>query len=108
MKTDYRDLPGLPLSTGLPAHRDVTLVCGLAGHQAGAQVVGLLQFGSELWSGPEPPRTGPKFGPGFGVGAEPDRRSGSGFGVGPNLAEPFRTGSEPRTGRSAYSSLPFF
>ena len=35
---------------------------------------------------------------------EPDRgsvrRSGSGSGVGPNLAEPFRTGSEPQTRRS--------
>jgi hypothetical protein len=57
----------------------------------------LPQFGSELWSGPKPPRTGLKFGLGFRVGAEPDRQSGSGFGVGPNLAEPFRTGSKPRT-----------
>ncbi len=61
----------------------------------------LPRFGSELWSGPEPSRTGLRFGPGFGVGAEPDQRSGSGSGVGPNLAEPFRTGSEPQTRWSA-------
>ena len=52
-------------------------------------------FGSELWSGPEPSRTGPGFSPEFGAGAEPDHRSGPGFGVGLNLAELFRTGSEP-------------
>ena len=67
----------------------------------GVPDVGMPRFGSELWFEPEPSRTGPKFGPGFGVGAEPDQRSRPGFGGGPNLAEPFRTGSEPRTGRSA-------
>ena len=61
------------------------------------EALGLPRFGSELWSGPEPSRTGLKFGPGFRVGAEPDRRSRSRFGVGPNLAEPFRTRSGPRT-----------
>ena len=60
----------------------------------------MLRFGSELWFEPEPSRTGPKFGPGFRVGAEPDQRSHPGFGGGPNLAGPFRTGSEPRTGRN--------
>ena len=57
--------------------------------------LGLLRFGSELWSGPEPSQTRPKFGPRFRVGAELDQRSRSRFGVGLNLAEPFRTGSEP-------------
>jgi hypothetical protein len=60
----------------------------------------LPRFGSELWSGPEPSRTGLGFGPESGAEAEPDQRSGSGSGVGPNLAEPFRTGSKPRTRRS--------
>jgi len=62
-----------------------------------AHRLGLPPFGSELWSEPEPSRTGPKFSPGFRAGAEPDCRSSSGFRVGPNLAEPFRTGSEPQT-----------
>jgi hypothetical protein len=52
-------------------------------------------FGSELWSGPEPSRTGLGFGLEFGAEAEPDCWSGLGFRVGPNLAEPFRTGSKP-------------
>ena len=55
------------------------------------------QFGSELWSGPEPDRTRPRFGPGSGVGAELEQWFMFGFGVAPNLAESFGTGSEPRT-----------
>ena len=43
--------------------------------------VWFLNFGPD----PKPSRTGPRFGPGFGVGAEPVRRSGPVFGVGPNL-----------------------
>ncbi len=63
-------------------------------------------FGSELWSRPEPSRTRPRFSLGFGVGGEPDRRSGLGSRVGPNLAEPFRTRSEPQTRRSARGASP--
>ena len=63
-------------------------------------LLGMPQFGSELWFEPEPSRTGPKFGPGFRVGAELDQWSHPGFGGGPNLAGPFRTGSEPRTGQN--------
>ena len=57
--------------------------------------LGLPWFGSELWFGPEPSRTGPWFHSGFGVGAEPDQWSGLGFRVGMNLQEPFRTGLNP-------------
>jgi hypothetical protein len=59
--------------------------------------IGLAQFSSELWSKPEPSRTRLKFSLGFGAGAKPDLWSSSRFRVGLNLAEPFRTGSKPRT-----------
>ena len=38
------------------------------------------QFSSELWSGPEPQWTRPWSGPKFGIVAEPDPKSSSGFG----------------------------
>jgi len=69
-------------------------------------LLGMPRFGSELRSEPEPSQTGPKFGPGFGVGAEPDQRSCPGFRGGPNLAELFRTGSEPQTRRSPHRCHP--
>jgi hypothetical protein len=63
-------------------------------------LLGMLRFGSKPWFEPKPSRTRPKFGPGFGVGAKLDQQSRPGFGGGPNLAGPFRTGSEPQTGRN--------
>ena len=49
--------------------------------------------------GPDPNPTRPRFGPGSGVGAELEQWFTFGFGVAPNLAESFGTGSEPQTRR---------
>jgi len=67
------------------------------------------RFGSELWFEPkpwfepEPSRTGPKFGPGFGVGAELDQRSHLGFGGGRTWQNHSEPGPNPEPKVSMWS-----
>jgi hypothetical protein len=49
------------------------------------------ESGSELRFGPEPFRTGPKSGSKFSIEAEPDRKSGSGFGAPREVVNRVRT-----------------
>ena len=53
------------------------------------------QSGSEPWFGPELLQTGPKSGSKFGIALEPNLKSGSGFGKGPNVVNLVQTELDP-------------
>jgi len=70
----------------------------------GAHSIVMPQFGPELRFGPEPGRTGPESGSKFGMGGEPDPKSGSGFGRAPQIANVFGPGPNLKAGAAPQHS----